>query len=74
MINARGLLVVILSAIVLLAVCVHARAAVLTDMPCPAIRQAVAYAGGLDAAVREALARGYTEQQIERVIARCKLR
>lgn len=70
----RGYLVPLLAATALILMGVRARAAVLTDLPCPAVRQAVAYAGGLSSAIEQAKARGYTDAQIERVVARCKLR
>lgn len=76
MVNARGLLVVILSAIALIAVCAHARAkaAEPLDEPCAFIRAAVRVAGGLDAAIQEARRRGYSQDYIEATIKRCRLR
>lgn len=56
--------------------CVHARADQAinpTRVPCAVVRASINLVG-LDAAIQEALTRGYSQDQIDSVIARCRLR
>lgn len=72
----RAWLVPIAAVLILIAVAVQARAkaAEPLDNPCSFIRTAVRVAGGLDSAIREALRRGYTGDQIAATIRKCRLK
>jgi len=78
MINRRGWLAAFLLSIavimVLTGVKARAHAVEPLDVPCSFVRTAVRVAGGLDHAIREAIARGYSDEQIQATIRKCRLK
>lgn len=77
MLNGRAFFVwITVCAAILIGMSVKARAyaAEPLDVPCSFVRTAVRAAGGTDNAIREALRRGYSADQIVAVIRKCRLK
>lgn len=72
MINARGLIVLLFAAAVLLAVCVRARAGDRPQLDCATVRAYVAQ-HGIVVAYARALAAGYSPAEIRKVRRRCQV-